>query len=50
VWDGATLDRFLTNPSQLVPGTAMPMAVPSKADRDNIIAFFQSLAASVSVK
>ena len=26
-WDAATLDRFLTNPAALVPGTTMPMAV-----------------------
>jgi cytochrome c len=43
VWNAATLDRFLTNPMATVPGTAMPMPVPEKKDRDNIIAYFQSL-------
>jgi cytochrome c len=43
VWDAATLERFLTNPGAAVPGTAMPIAVPGKADRDNIIAYFSSL-------
>jgi cytochrome c len=43
VWDAVTLDRFLTNPGATVPGTAMPIAVPGKPDRDNIIAYFISL-------
>lgn len=44
VWDAATLDRFLEAPDTLVPGTEMIMPVPRKADRDNLIAYFQSLA------
>jgi len=46
VWDAATLDRFLTDPATAVPGTLMPMPVPVKKDRDDVIAYFQSLAAS----
>jgi glucose/arabinose dehydrogenase/cytochrome c2 len=42
-WDGATLDRFLTAPSSVVPGTAMGVAVSNKTDRDNLIAYFQGL-------
>jgi cytochrome c len=45
VWDAATLERFLTDPMKAVPGTAMPIPVPVKTDRDNIIAYFQSLTA-----
>lgn len=43
-WDPATLDRFLQAPDTVVVGTAMVNAVPAKSDRDNLIAYFQSLA------
>jgi cytochrome c len=40
VWDAATLDRWLTKPNALVPGTAMAFAgLPSEADRQAIIAY-----------
>jgi len=40
VWDAPTLDRWLTRPSDLVPGTAMAFAgVPVAADRQAIIAY-----------
>lgn len=44
VWDAATLDRFLEAPDTLVPGTEMILPVPRKSDRDNLVAYFQSLA------
>jgi cytochrome c len=43
VWNAATLDRFLTDPMKVVPGTAMPIPVLAQKDRDNLIAYFQSL-------
>ncbi len=43
-WDGATLQRFLAAPSTVVPGTSMVLAVPDASDRDNLIAYFQSVA------
>jgi cytochrome c len=43
VWDAKTLDIFLTNPPALVRGTAMVATVPDQKDRDNLIAYFQSL-------
>lgn len=43
VWNAATLDKFLTNPPAMIYGTAMAEIVASKADRDNIIAYFTSL-------
>ena len=43
VWDAMTLDTFLTNPGAMIRGTAMAEIVASKADRDNIIAYFTSL-------
>ncbi|MEO7208826.1 MAG: PQQ-dependent sugar dehydrogenase [Steroidobacteraceae bacterium] len=42
-WDGATLNRFLAAPSSVVPGTSMLIAVQGDADRDNLIAYFQSV-------
>ncbi len=46
VWNAETLDRFLTDPAMAVPGTTMPIPVPMKKDRDNLIAYFQSLASA----
>jgi cytochrome c2 len=43
-WDAATLERFLSAPDALVPGTSMVIAVPTKGDRDNLIAYFQRTA------
>jgi len=44
VWNLETLDRFLTDPATTVPGTTMAVPIPVKKDRDNVIAYFQSLA------
>ena len=44
-WDAATLDRFLSAPTIVVPGSAMVIAVPDKADRDNLVAYFQAVKA-----
>jgi cytochrome c len=42
VWDQAMLDRWLTRPSDVVPGTAMAFAgVPSEADRAALIAYLR---------
>jgi len=42
-WDAATLKRFLSAPAGVVPGTSMALAVPDEADRDNLIAYLQSV-------
>jgi glucose/arabinose dehydrogenase len=42
-WNAPTLDRFLSAPTSVVPGTAMIIAVPSSTDRDNLIAYLQGL-------
>jgi len=42
-WTPANLDRFLTGPGKLVPGTAMQIVVPSEADRHNLVAYLASL-------
>jgi cytochrome c len=42
VWTEANLDRWLTRPSALVPGTAMAFAgQPAEADRQAIIAYLR---------
>jgi cytochrome c len=42
-WDAATLDRWLTNPSNLVPGTKMFFKLDSPKDRADVIAYLQQL-------
>jgi cytochrome c len=41
IWDEATLDRWLTNPSALVPGTKMFFQVGDAQNRADIIAFLR---------
>jgi cytochrome c len=40
-WDEVTLDRWLTNPSALVPGTKMFFKIDDAQSRADIIAFFK---------
>lgn len=47
-WYGATLKRFLAAPTSVVPGTSMVLAVPAETDRDNLIAYFQSVSNQVA--
>jgi len=42
-WDPATLDRWLTNPSALVPGTKMFFKIDDAQSRADIIAYLQDL-------
>jgi len=48
-WDAATLDRFLSGPGALVPGTNMMVMLPSPADRADVIAFLGTLRPVVAV-
>jgi glucose/arabinose dehydrogenase len=43
VWDAASLDRYLTNPTLAIPGTNMVVIVPKPEDRRDIIAFLATL-------
>jgi glucose/arabinose dehydrogenase len=43
-WDPQTLKRFLAAPTSVVPGTSMLIAVPSAGERDDLLAYFQSVA------
>lgn len=42
-WDGATLDHWLANPSQLVPGTKMYFKIDDAKSRADIIAYLAQL-------
>lgn len=44
VWDEESLDAYLANPRQAVPGTTMTVGVPNAAQRGAIIAYLSSLA------
>jgi cytochrome c len=43
VWTQANLDRFLTDPSKMVPGTAMPVSIPDTKTRQDVIAYLATL-------
>jgi cytochrome c len=42
-WDDANLDKFLANPAGFVHGTKMFVNLPSEADRQNVIAYLDTL-------
>jgi cytochrome c len=42
-WDPGTLDRWLTNPSALVPGTKMFFKIDDAQSRADIIAYLKEL-------
>jgi len=45
IWDEDTLDKWLTKPAALVPGTAMAFGgAPNKADREAIIEYLRDAA------
>jgi glucose/arabinose dehydrogenase len=48
-WDASTLDRFLTNPSAIVPGTTMAMIIANPADRADVVTYLSSLKAPNAV-
>lgn len=43
VWNEATLERFLSGPGNLVPGTAMAVAITNPSDRADLIAYLARL-------
>jgi cytochrome c2 len=50
-WTAETLDKYLTNPRALVPGTKMIFpGLPTPADRANLIAFLSQNGAAASGK
>jgi cytochrome c len=47
-WDAAMLDRWLENPTALVPGTAMGFRISAAQDRADIISYLRSQGAPAS--
>jgi len=43
VWDAASLQSFLANPTGVVPGTAMVLPVQSGVERENLAAYFTAV-------
>jgi cytochrome c len=41
MWDEATLERWLTNPAAVIPGTRMTFRVATPEDRADIVAFLK---------
>lgn len=41
-WDKATLDRFLSGPTRMVPGTRMVISVADPAQRAAIVTYLQT--------
>jgi cytochrome c len=41
VWSAAALDRWLSGPSTMVPGTAMGISLSSAQDRADVIAYLR---------
>jgi len=42
-WDDANLDKYLANPTGTVHGTKMFVNLPNQADRQNVIAYLNTL-------
>ena len=43
IFDAAAMDKYLTNPAKMIPGTKMVFAgLPKKAERKSLIAFMSS--------
>ena len=42
-WDEANINKLLTDPNALVPGTSMPISLPAAKDRDDMFAYLASL-------
>jgi cytochrome c len=43
VWTQKTLDKFLTMPGALVPGTMMVVSIPDAGQRQSLIAYLMTL-------
>jgi cytochrome c len=42
-WDDANLDKYLANPTGFAHGTKMFVNLPSETDRQNVIAYLETL-------
>jgi cytochrome c len=46
VWDARTLDRWLADPEQLIPGQRMGYSVPEAADRADLVEYLRAQSAN----
>jgi cytochrome c2 len=42
IWTPQNLSKFLAGPTDMVPGTSMPMTVPDESERADLIAYLAS--------
>ena len=42
-WDEGNIVKLLTDPNKLVPGTSMPISLPSDKDREDMFAYLSTL-------
>ena len=42
-WDDADLDKYLADPAGFIPGTRMLINLPNETDRQNVIAYLNTL-------
>jgi len=42
-WDDANLDKYLANPAGFIHGTKMFVNLPNESDRQNVIAYLNTL-------
>jgi cytochrome c2 len=42
-WSKKSLDKFLSNPMTMVPGTLMPMLIPDNKTRADVVAYLATL-------
>ena len=45
-WTAANVNKFLSGPAKLVPGTNMPITLSNPADRANVVAYLASVKGS----
>ena len=51
IWTAETLDKFLTSPFDMIPGTSMGfVGIPSERERQQLITFFRGALMSVRWK
>jgi cytochrome c len=48
IWNGNTLDRWLSDPPAYIPGVNMQAQVDSARDRQNIIAYLRSIGSATA--
>lgn len=42
-WSSSAINQFLSSPTKMIPGSRMPVAVPSAQDRAAIVAYLATL-------